>query len=63
MNQKNFSAKPKEIFRHFRRDILYVVKHTIIAHYRAQMFSHLFGVDLQTISKILGGPNNYLFFA
>jgi hypothetical protein len=63
MNQKTFSVKPKEIFRQFRRDIFYVVKHTITAHYRARMFSHLFGVDHRTISKILGGPNNYLLFA
>jgi hypothetical protein len=62
MNQKTFSAKPKDIFGYFRQDIFYVVKHTITIHYRAKMFSHLFGVNLQTISKIFGGPNNYFIF-
>jgi hypothetical protein len=61
---KNLFGKAEDqIFRHFRRDMFYVVKHTITTHYRAKMFLHLLGVHLQTNSEIFGGPNNYLFFA
>jgi hypothetical protein len=63
MNWKTFSAKPKQIFGYVTRNILYVVKDIIATHYRAKMFSHLFGVDLQNITTILGEPNNYLIFA
>jgi hypothetical protein len=60
---KNLFGEAKGNFRTvYRRYIFYAVKHTNTTH-RAKMLFHLFSVDLQTISKNFGGPNNYLFSA
>jgi hypothetical protein len=51
MNRKIFSAKPKEIFGHFRRESRHILLGKTY-HYHP---SHLFGVDPQIVSKISAG--------